>query len=128
LPAVVAGEELGTFFLPVAQHMTARKHWISFNKASRGKLLVDEGARRAVVEKGKSLLASGVFAIEGKFERGDAVSICGAGGEEFAKGIAGYSRQEMERILGRNSSEIEIVLGYKYGDEVVHRDNMVVIK
>lgn len=128
LPKVMAGEELGTFFLPVHQHMTARKHWISFSKASRGKLLVDEGARRAVKEKGKSLLPSGIFAIEGKFDRGDAVRICDAEGRVFAKGIASYSRQELERIMGRNSSEIEVVLGYKYGDEVVHRDNLVVKK
>lgn len=126
LPRVMAGEELGTFFLPERRAMTARKHWISFSKTSRGKLLVDEGARRAVLEKGKSLLPSGIHAIEGRFERGDAVHICDIEGREFAKGIAGYSRQELERILGRNSSEIEAILGYKYGDEVVHRDNMVV--
>jgi glutamate 5-kinase len=124
----MAGEELGTYFLPVRQRLTARKHWISFSKATRGKLLVDEGARRAVTEKGKSLLASGILAIEGKFERGDSVRICDAEGCEFAKGIASYSQQELERILGCNSSEIEIILGYKYGDEVVHRDNLVVNK
>jgi glutamate 5-kinase len=128
LPKVLAGEELGTFFLPVREHLTARKHWISFSKASRGKLLVDDGARRAVTEKGKSLLPSGVFAIEGKFERGDAVRICDTEGREFAKGIASYSQQELERIMGCNSSEIEAILGYKYGDEVVHRDNLVVNK
>ncbi|MDY0260957.1 glutamate 5-kinase [Syntrophotalea acetylenica] len=128
LPGLMAGEELGTFFLPVRQHMSARKHWISFSKASRGKLLVDEGARRALTDKGKSLLPSGVFAIEGTFERGDAVRICDAEGKEFAKGIASYSRQELERILGHNSSEIETILGYKYGDEAVHRDNLVVKK
>jgi glutamate 5-kinase len=126
LPAVLAGQELGTFFLPVAKHMTARKHWISFTKRSRGKLVVDAGARRAVVEKGKSLLPSGVQSIEGKFDRGDAVRICDGEGREFAKGIAGYSCQELVRIMGRNSTEIETILGYKYGDEVIHRDNMVV--
>jgi glutamate 5-kinase len=128
LPRVVEGEELGTLFLPVRQHMTARKHWISFTKTSRGKLLVDKGARRAVMEKGKSLLPSGIFAIEGKFDRGDAVRICDVDGIEFAKGIASYSKQELDRIMGRNSSEIEAILGYKYGDEVVHRDNLVVKK
>jgi glutamate 5-kinase len=126
LPAVLAGQELGTFFLPVAKHMTARKHWISFTKRSRGKLVVDAGARRAVVEKGKSLLPSGVRSVEGKFDRGDAVRICDGEGREFAKGIAGYSCQELVRIMGRNSTEIETILGYKYGDEVIHRDNMVV--
>lgn len=128
LPKVMAGEALGTFFLPVRQHLTARKHWISFSKATRGKLLVDEGARRAITAKGTSLLPSGVCAIDGKFDRGDAVRICDAEGREFAKGIASYSQQELARIMGRNSADIESILGYKYGDEVVHRDNMVVKK
>lgn len=126
LPRVLAGEELGTFFLPVRRRLSSRKHWISFSKRSRGTLLVDEGARRAVVDKGKSLLASGIKAMEGHFERGDAVRICDEQKREIAKGIVGYSSQELQRIMGHNSSEIEALLGYKYGDEVVHRDNMVV--
>ncbi|WP_225072147.1 glutamate 5-kinase [Desulfuromonas sp. CSMB_57] len=126
LPRVLAGEELGTFFLPVRQRLSSRKHWISFSKRSRGTLLVDEGARRALLDKGKSLLPSGIKAMEGHFERGDAVRICDEQKREIAKGIVGYSSQELLRIMGHNSAEIEALLGYKYGDEVVHRDNMVV--
>jgi glutamate 5-kinase len=119
------GDELGTYFLPARGRMAARKHWIAFTKKPRGKLLLDEGAIKAVAERGKSLLPSGISGIEGDFERGDAIRICSLDGKETARGVINYSKAELVRILGRKSSEIEQILGYKYGDEVVHRDNMV---
>jgi glutamate 5-kinase len=125
LPRLMAGEEFGTFFLAVRDRLKARKHWIAFTKKTSGRLFIDEGARRALVEKGKSLLPSGIRRFEGPFDRGDAVRICDLEGKELAKGVISYSRQELARIIGRNSSEIEQLLGYKYGDEVVHRDNLV---
>ncbi|MDT8441627.1 MAG: glutamate 5-kinase [Desulfuromonadales bacterium] len=119
------GHELGTYFLPAVDPMAARKHWIAFTKKPRGKLLLDEGACRAVAERGKSLLPSGIRALDGSFERGDAVRLCDLAGTEFAKGVTNYSSAELGRLLGRKSSEIEAVLGYKYGDEIIHRDNLV---
>jgi len=119
------GEELGTYFLPARGRMAARKHWIAFTKKPRGKLLLDEGALKAVTERGKSLLPSGISKVEGSFERGDAIRICSLDGKEFARGVINYSQAELIRIIGRKSTEIEQILGYKYGDEIVHRDNMV---
>ena len=119
------GHELGTYFLPAIDPMAARKHWIAFTKKPRGKLFLDDGARRAVAESGKSLLPSGISSIDGSFDRGDAVRLCGLDGQEFAKGVTNYTSAELARILGRKTSEIEGILGYKYGDEIVHRDNLV---
>ncbi len=121
-----AGEEVGTYFLPARDRMAARKHWIAFTKKPRGKLFVDDGARRALVEGRKSLLPSGIKGVEGRFDRGDSVRLCDLEGSEFAKGVIGYNLTELLRIMGKKSSEIETTLGYKYGDEVIHRDNLVV--
>ncbi|OHB30398.1 MAG: glutamate 5-kinase [Desulfuromonadaceae bacterium GWC2_58_13] len=125
LPRLFDGEELGTYFLPARNRMAAKKHWIAFTKKPRGKLFVDDGAMTAITEKGKSLLPSGIRGVDGGFDRGDAVRLCGLDGEEFAKGVISYSLSELLRIMGKKSSEIEGILGYKYGDEIVHRDNLV---
>jgi glutamate 5-kinase len=120
-----AGEEIGTLFLPARDRLTAKKHWIAFSKKTRGKLIVDEGARCAMVERGKSLLPSGIIGVEGGFDRGDAVRLCTADGSEIATGVINYALTELLRIMGHKSSDIETILGYKYADEVVHRDNLV---
>lgn len=125
LLAFFAGEEIGTLFLAARDRMTAKKHWIAFSKKTRGKLIVDEGARCAMVERGKSLLPSGIIGVEGGFDRGDAVRLCTADGSEIATGVINYALTELLRIMGHKSSEIETILGYKYADEVVHRDNLV---
>jgi glutamate 5-kinase len=125
LLAFFKGEEIGTLFLPARDRMTAKKHWIAFSKKTRGKLVVDEGARCAMVERGKSLLPSGIIGVEGGFDRGDAVRLCSADGSEIATGVINYSLTELLRIMGHKSSDIETILGYKYADEVVHRDNLV---
>jgi len=120
------GHELGTYFLPARDPMAARKHWIAFTKKPKGKLLLDEGAKKAVLSGGKSLLPSGVRKTEGHFERGDAVRLCDLDGREFAKGVTNYTSAELTRIMGKKTQEILAILGYQYGDEVVHRDNLVV--
>lgn len=125
LLAFFSGEEIGTLFLPARDRMTAKKHWIAFSKKARGKLIVDEGARIAMVERGKSLLPSGIIGVEGGFDRGDAVRLCSADGSELATGVINYALTELLRIMGHKSSDIEAILGYKYADEVVHRDNLV---
>ena len=125
LSRVFAGEDVGTYFLPSQSKLTAKKHWIAFSKKPRGKLLVDAGGQRAVIEFGKSLLPSGLCGVEGGFERGDAVRLCDADGNEFARGVVSYSLAEILQIMGKQSAEIETVLGYKYRDEVVCRDDLV---
>ncbi len=125
LSQLLDGEEVGTYFLPARNRMNARKHWIAFTKKPRGKLRLDAGAHKALVERGKSLLPSGIATMEGVFERGDAIRLCDLDGTEFARGVTNYSSAELERIKGKKSSEIEAILGYKYNDEIVHRNNMV---
>ena len=127
IPRALAGEEVGTLFLPAHELLNRRKHWIAYTLRPRGRAIVDEKAVEILKRQGKSLLPSGIVRVEGEFERGACVRICGPDGTEFARGIADYSSQEIEKILGHQSGEIEPTLGYRYGDEVVHRDNLVVL-
>ncbi len=127
LPRALAGEEVGTLFLPSRESLNRRKHWIAYTLRPSGRIMVDTGALVALSRHGKSLLPSGVLSVEGDFDRGGCVRICGSDGSEFARGISDYSRAEIERIKGHKSSEIEDVLGYRYGDEVVHRDNLAIL-
>lgn len=125
LSRIFAGEELGTYFLPAQSKLTAKKHWIAFSKKPKGKLIVDEGGQTAVIKRGKSLLPSGICGVDGGFERGDAVRLCDREGKEFARGVISYSIAEVLQIMGKQCAEIEKILGYKYRDEVVCRDNLV---
>jgi glutamate 5-kinase len=125
--AALAGEEVGTVFLPAKDGLNRRKHWIAYTLRPSGKILVDAGARMALLDKGTSLLPSGITSLEGRFERGSCVRICGPDGVEIARGLTDYASAEIERLAGRKSSEIEHILGYRYGDDVVHRDNLVLI-
>lgn len=127
LRQILRGKEIGTFILPQPKTLSSRKHWIAFNLKPKGDLIVDEGAKRAIVQKGKSLLPSGVLEVKGTFDRGDPVSCIGPRGKEFARGLVNYSVQELERIKGHKTGEIEKILGYKYSDEVIHRDDLVVL-
>ena len=128
ITAAVSGQEIGTLFLPATDGLNRRKHWIAYTLRPAGKVLVDAGAQRALVEKGTSLLPSGITGVEGRFERGRCVRICGPDGTEIARGLADYSSSEIQLIAGHKSAEIEQLLGYRYGDDVVHRDNLVLIK
>ncbi len=125
---ILAGEEVGTLFVPRRQRMAKRKHWIRHTLRPRGTLTVDAGAVRAVLSGGKSLLAAGIVAVEGSFKSGDAVRCVDHEGREFARGLAGYSAREIGLIRGRHTDAIEAVLGYKYQDEVIHRDNLVLVE
>lgn len=119
------GEDIGTYFIPCTTRMAAKKHWIAFTKKPRGKLFLDDGAFNAIVHNGRSLLPSGIKGVEGGFDRGDAVRLCNSEGVEFAKGVTNYALPELLQIMGKKTAEIETVLGYKYGDEIIHRDNLV---
>lgn len=122
---VCGGEELGTFFVPRPDRLDSRKRWIAFNVAPAGSITVDQGARKAIVEEGKSLLPTGVIRVQGDFEIGDAVCLIGPDRQEFGRGLANYSAREVEKIMGRKTREIEKILGHCDYDEIVHRDNLV---
>jgi glutamate 5-kinase len=127
LERALAGEEVGTLFLPASVSLNRRKHWIAYTLRPVGKIIVDEGACLVLAQHGRSLLPSGAIRVEGNFDRGACVRVCGPDGAEFARGIADYSSQEIEKILGHKSREIEQILGYRYGDDIIHRDNLVVL-
>ncbi len=124
---ILKGEEVGTLILPKRIKLSSRKHWIAFNLKPKGDLIVDEGAKKAIVQEGKSLLPSGIVKIRGSFERGDSVTLIGPKGKEFARGIVNYNSKELDKIKGLKTDEIEKSLGYKYSDEVIHRDDLVVL-
>lgn len=127
IAAVLLGQEVGTLFLPTGSTMNRRKHWIAYTLKPSGRVTVDEGAREVLLKKGKSLLPSGVVRVEGRFDRGACVRLCGPDGKEFARGLSDYSSAEITRIAGKKSREIEAILGYRYSDVIVHRDNLVVL-
>lgn len=121
-----AGERVGTLFLP-GERLRSRKHWLAFTTKPRGRITVDEGAARALVERGRSLLPAGIVAVHGRFGLGDAVSCVDERGRELARGLAAYSAEDVARIQGRATKEIAIVLGFTNGDAVIHRDDLVVL-
>lgn len=125
IEAAVNGQEIGTLFLPAADGLNRRKHWIAYTLRPAGRVLVDAGAQRALLNKGTSLLPSGITGVEGRFERGRCVRICGPDGIEIARGLSDYSSSEVMLLAGHRSADIEQLLGYRYSDEVVHRDNLV---
>ncbi|MFN3476875.1 MAG: glutamate 5-kinase, partial [Candidatus Methylomirabilales bacterium] len=127
LQRILDGEEIGTFFSPEASRMGGRKRWLAFASRPKGQIVVDEGAKVALIHHGKSLLPSGVVAALKTFEAGDVVSLVGEDGIEFARGLTNYSSKEVERIKGLKSFELEAVLDHKPYDEVIHRDNLVIL-
>jgi glutamate 5-kinase len=123
---VINGEEIGTLFLP-ERRLSRNKWWTAFAYRTKGKIWIDEGAEKAIREKGKSLLPSGILKVEGDFSRGDCVEILNEKGVLISKGIANYYSYEIQMIKGLKTVEIERKLGYKYTEEVIHRDNMVIL-
>ncbi|MBO8141863.1 MAG: glutamate 5-kinase [Firmicutes bacterium] len=126
LERVVAGDAVGTLFLPRPRPLTARQRWLAFHQRPRGLVQVDPGAVRALLEQGKSLLPAGVVSVDGRFQEGDLVRVCDAQGREVARGLVNYSSDDLRRIQGVHTSDIARVLGRKDYDEVIHRDNLVV--
>lgn len=128
LQKVIKGENVGTLFLPKTEKLASRKRWIGYSIKPKGKVYVDDGAVSALAQKGKSLLASGIRSVEGRFEKGETVSIGNADdGTVFARGLTNYASEEIEKIKGQSTSHIAKILGYKLYDEVIHRDNMVIL-
>ena len=126
LTKIISGQQLGTTFLP-EEGLTSRDKWIAFNMAVEGKLFIDQGAVRALKEEGSSLLACGIKKTIGDFNSGDVVDIVDDSGLRLARGLVNYSKHDIDRIKGMHSSEIESELGYQAYDEVVHRDNLVLM-
>lgn len=125
--SVVFGPDFkGTLFLPV-EDLPGKKLWLAYATNVSGGVTVNAGAKKAVCEKGSSLLPAGIIAVGGEFEEGDAISILDEKGIEFARGIANYSDKECRKIAGCRSEEIAKKIGYKNYDEAVHRDNIVLL-
>jgi glutamate 5-kinase len=126
LSRILAGEPVGTLFLAQGQTVAARKRWIGFTVKPRGRLFLDAGAREAVVRNGRSLLPAGVIDVEGKFHKGDVVSLRGPEGAECARGLTNYGHEDLAQIKGLRTGQIAKTLGQCPYEEVIHRDNMVV--
>lgn len=128
LPKVFsAKEEIGTLILPERNRLANRKHWIAYNLKPSGEIVVDHGAYEALVKKGKSLLPSGLREVRGSFGVGECVRCLDSKGKEFARGLVNYSAQELNRIKGLHTSGIEKALGYKAYDEIIHRNDLVLL-
>jgi glutamate 5-kinase len=128
LARILRGETAGTYFAPKADRLGARKRWIAFAVPPQGRLTVDAGALEALTRQGRSLLPSGVTKVDGDFAAGEVVALVGeADGRDFARGLVNFDASELRKIQGAKTREIEQRLGYKSFDEVIHRDNLVVL-
>ena len=125
LARILAGETVGTLFVPRGGAVQSRKRWIGFTAQPRGRITLDAGAQRAIVQQGRSLLAIGIAAVEGTFAKGDVVALYDPAGAELARGLSNYSSSDVEKIKGLKSDAIAAILSHRPYDEVIHRDNMV---
>jgi glutamate 5-kinase len=121
------GEALGTRFLPFTSKLESRQRWMLSGLATKGRLVVDSGAATALRKQKKSLLAAGIKGASGEFQRGDIVNIFDPEGSQLGCGITNYSSADIDIIKGAHSARISSLLGYDYGSEVVHRNNLVVL-
>lgn len=125
---VLSGRFGGTYFPPEPKKLRGRTRWIAFGRQARGRrVVVDDGAREALVRRNKSLLAAGVREVHGSFEPGDVVEVVGADGECIARGLINYSDAQLRLIMGKRTKDIRAVLGEIQYDEVIHRDNLAII-
>ena len=127
LTRIVNGEEIGSHFVTGPKRLTERKRWIAIRTRSRGAIVVDDGAKHALVERGASLLPIGIVEVQGDFGIGARVDLLDSGGEAFAVGLVSYPASEIQRMKGRQSEEFLDVLGYKYVEEIVHREDLVLL-
>ncbi len=127
LARLVDGKPVGTYFEPKKQRMSSKKGWIAYGVRAKGAIYLDDGAVNALIKMGRSLLPSGIAQVEGSFEVGDYIKCVNKAGKKIAKGLTNYSSKDLEKIRGKKTSEIEKALGYKYSDEVIHRDNLVLV-
>ncbi len=123
---LLKGELLGTLFLP-QERISGRKRWIAYSRPPKGRLILDDGARKALVQDGKSLLPAGIRRVEGNFDYSDTVSCLTENGAEFARGLVNYNAIETAKLAGKQTTDIEKILGYRDYDEIIHRDNLVLL-
>lgn len=123
---LLKGELLGTLFLPQSR-ISGRKRWIAYSRPPKGRLIVDSGARDALVQGGKSLLPAGIQRVEGNFDYSDTVSCLTENGVEFARGLVNYNAVDTAKLAGKHTKDIENILGYRDYDEIIHRDNLVLL-
>ena len=128
LRQILRGDAVGTLFVPHISHLQARKQWLAFGAKVEGALIVDAGLEKALKQKGScSILPVGIKAVRGDFESGVTVSVADEKGHELARGLVNYDAQEIRKILGKKTGDVESVLGYIHTDEVIHRDNLVIM-
>jgi glutamate 5-kinase len=128
LTQVVAGQSVGTLFVAQGKAITPFKRWLGFSAQVRGRIQLDAGARKAIVEQGRSLLAAGIVSTQGEFQKGDVVALCDSEGNVLARGLSNYSSADVARIKGLKSEKISQVLGHRPYEEVVHRDNLALVR
>lgn len=124
---VANGERMGTYFPTHVSHLESRKRWLLAETVRHSRIVVDAGAAQALTQQGKSLLPAGITSVEGSFDRGQTIRIYTTDGREIARGMTNYRAAELLLIKGLHSNQINEVLGYAYGPEVVHRDDMVLV-
>ncbi len=124
---LLKGDDIGTFFYPDKKGLSQRKRWIAYSVYPKGKVFIDNGAVEAIVKNGKSLLPGGVVSIEGKFRKGDSVDICTIEGDVIGRGIINFNNEILNVIKGKKSKEIREILKDDFYEEVIHRDNLVLI-
>lgn len=122
-----SGESIGSLFLSREDRLSSRKHWIAHVLKPSGEIVVDDGAKKALISNGRSLLATGIIDVRGEFEPGASVSCMDLSGKEFARGLVNYNGQELRKIKGTQNERIESILGYKALDEVIHRNDLVIL-
>ncbi len=127
LDEIFSGNTSGTLFLPAKNRLNVRKKWIGFVSDSKGMVVVDDGAKSALLRRQTSLLPSGVLEVRGEFKVDDTISVLDTGGIEIARGVAGFASSDLNKIKGKKTSEIQKILNRKSGDEVIHRNNLVLI-
>jgi len=124
----LAGEDVGTWFTATGRRTSIRRLWLAHAASTRGRLVLDAGAVRAVIERGTSLLPAGVTGVEGTFEAGEPVELVGPDGALVARGLVSYDADEVPALLGRSTSELRESLGPGYDRELVHRDDLVLVR
>jgi len=125
--AVLSGEEIGTFFPAKESHLKVRKSWLAFGQRLSGELLVDDGCARAMLNRGSSLLAAGILNVEGEFQKGNTVRVLSEDQREIARGIVNYDAKTLKKIIGHQTHEFSGLLEGDIHEEVIHRDNMVLM-
>jgi glutamate 5-kinase len=128
LERILAGEEVGTLFLAKGESIPAWKRWIGYSLPPRGRYILDDGARKAIAQRGRSLLAIGITAVEGDFAKGEVVSLVDPSGVEFARGLTNFGSHDARRIAGKKAEQIAEILGSLPYDEVIHCDNLIVTR